>query len=40
MLQEDAQKERWNKCPPLRKDFYIEDPEVANMLPEEVHRFR
>ncbi|XP_023719255.1 uncharacterized protein LOC111870865 isoform X3 [Cryptotermes secundus] len=37
---EEAQKERWSKCPPLRKDFYIEDPEVANMLPEEVQRFR
>ncbi|PNF17555.1 hypothetical protein B7P43_G15556 [Cryptotermes secundus] len=37
---EEAQKERWSKCPPLHKDFYIEDPEVANMLPEEVQRFR
>ncbi|KAJ4428936.1 hypothetical protein ANN_25932 [Periplaneta americana] len=40
LLQEEAQKERWSKCPPLLKDFYIEDPDVANMIPEEVERFR
>jgi hypothetical protein len=40
MLQEEAQKERWSKCPPLLKDFYVEDPVVAGMLPEEVQRFR
>ena len=40
LLQEEAQKERWSKLPKLLKDFYEEDPDVANMLPEEVERFR
>jgi len=40
LLQEEAQKERWNKLPDLLKDFYEEDPYVANMLPEEVEQFR
>ncbi|PSN29920.1 hypothetical protein C0J52_20712 [Blattella germanica] len=37
---EDAQKERWSKCPPLIKNFYIENPEVANMPAEEAQRIR
>lgn len=40
LLQEVAQKERWSKLPELLKDFYEEDADVANMLPEEVSRFR
>jgi len=39
-LQEEAEKERWSKLPKLLKDFYEEDPDVADMLPEEVERFR
>ncbi|XP_021914078.1 probable ATP-dependent RNA helicase DDX43 isoform X2 [Zootermopsis nevadensis] len=39
-IYDEAQKERWNKCPPLLKDFYIEDPHVASMLPEEVQKLR
>ncbi|XP_054747630.1 probable ATP-dependent RNA helicase DDX43 [Anastrepha obliqua] len=31
---------RWAKCPPLTKNFYKEDPEVANLTPEEVARIR
>jgi len=37
---EEAQKERWSKLPKLLKDFYEEDPDVADMSPEEVERFR
>nr|CAD7449975.1 unnamed protein product [Timema bartmani] len=37
---EEAQKERWAQLPPLKKNFYIEDPAVAAMLPEEVANFR
>jgi hypothetical protein len=40
LLQEEAQKERWSKLPELWKDFYEEDPDIANMLPEEVEMFR
>ncbi|XP_066995104.1 probable ATP-dependent RNA helicase DDX43 isoform X2 [Anabrus simplex] len=39
-IYEEAQKERWSKCPPLDKDFYVEDPDVADMNPEEVSQFR
>ncbi|XP_036324102.1 probable ATP-dependent RNA helicase DDX43 [Rhagoletis pomonella] len=31
---------RWAKCPPLTKNFYNEDPEVTNLMPEEVERIR
>ncbi|GAB6029850.1 hypothetical protein CHUAL_005559 [Chamberlinius hualienensis] len=34
------QKERWEKLPPLKKYFYIEDPDVASMTNEEVSRIR
>ena len=37
---ERAQKERWAKCPELVKVFYSEHPEVAEMTPEEVDKFR
>ncbi|XP_033225758.1 probable ATP-dependent RNA helicase DDX43 [Belonocnema kinseyi] len=37
---EAAQKERWAKLPSLKKNFYVEDPEVANMSEEEVALFR
>lgn len=37
---EKNQKERWSKLPPIVKDFYIEDPKVANMPPAEVQRWR
>jgi len=40
LLQEEADKERWSKLPKILKEFYEEDPDVANMLPEEVKRFR
>ena len=39
-LQETAQKERWAKLPSLKKNFYVEDPEVANMTEEQVALFR
>lgn len=34
------QNDRWNKLPPIIKDFYKEDPAVANMSPSEVARWR
>ncbi|XP_055587469.1 uncharacterized protein LOC129739944 [Uranotaenia lowii] len=37
---DEARKERWQKCPPLTKNFYNELPEVANMTAEEVNTFR
>lgn len=37
---ENARKERWAKCPPLTKNFYLEVPEVANLRAEEVNRIR
>ncbi|XP_071449475.1 probable ATP-dependent RNA helicase DDX43 [Hetaerina americana] len=37
---EEAQKERLSKCPKMIKDFYQEDPAVANMTKEEVAEFR
>jgi hypothetical protein len=40
LLQEEAEKERLSKLPKLLKDVYEEDPDVANMLEEEVNRFR
>jgi len=40
LLQQEAQKERCSKLPKLMNDFYEEDPDVANMLPEEVEWFR
>ncbi|XP_067618674.1 probable ATP-dependent RNA helicase DDX43 [Eurosta solidaginis] len=42
-LNKKAKKERaarWSKLPELRKDFYNEDPEVANLTPREVARLR
>jgi hypothetical protein len=40
LLQEEGQKERLSKLPKLLKDFYEEDPDVANMLPEDVKMIR
>ncbi|XP_005185716.2 probable ATP-dependent RNA helicase DDX43 [Musca domestica] len=37
---EVERKKRWAKCPPLRKDFYKEHPDVANMNAEDVARIR
>ncbi|XP_073817416.1 probable ATP-dependent RNA helicase DDX43 [Musca autumnalis] len=37
---ETERKKRWAKCPPLRKDFYKEHPDVTNMNPEDVARIR
>ncbi|XP_061727461.1 uncharacterized protein LOC133532701 [Cydia pomonella] len=37
---EESQKERWSKLPPIVKDFYKEDPQVAAMSPAEVSRWR
>nr|QOS47394.1 DEAD-box DDX43 [Locusta migratoria] len=37
---EEAQKEKWSKLPPMIKNFYQEDPEVANMSPEHVAKYR
>ncbi|KAG7309274.1 hypothetical protein JYU34_005215 [Plutella xylostella] len=37
---DEQQSERWSKLPPIIKDFYKEDPEVANMSSEEVKRWR
>ncbi|XP_041358597.1 probable ATP-dependent RNA helicase DDX43 [Gigantopelta aegis] len=34
------EKKKFEGLPPIKKDFYIEDPNVANMYPEEVHQFR
>lgn len=36
----DHQQERWNKLPPIIKDFYKEDPTVSNMTPADVTRWR
>lgn len=32
--------EKWAKCPPLKKNFYEENPVVANMQENEVAKFR
>ena len=40
LLQEEGQKEWLSKLPKVLKDFYEEDADVANMLPEVVERFR
>ncbi|XP_013418694.1 probable ATP-dependent RNA helicase DDX43 [Lingula anatina] len=42
-LREDRAKNealKWKDYPPLKKQFYIEDPAVANMYPEEVAEIR
>lgn len=36
----EAQNNRWANLPPIIKDFYKEDPVVANMTPAEVTRWR
>lgn len=36
----EVQQNRWANLPPIIKDFYKEDPEVANMSPAEVTRWR
>lgn len=40
MLQKEEKAKRWAKCPPLTKNFYKEDHEVANLTPKEVARIR
>ncbi|TGZ47066.1 probable ATP-dependent RNA helicase DDX43 isoform X1 [Temnothorax longispinosus] len=37
---EERQKKRWAALPPIIKDFYKEDPDVANMPQSEVAHFR
>ncbi|CAB3227207.1 unnamed protein product [Arctia plantaginis] len=37
---DQEQQDRWAKLPPIVKDFYQEDPVVANMSPDEVKRWR
>ncbi|KAG7165067.1 ATP-dependent RNA helicase DDX43-like, partial [Homarus americanus] len=37
---ERIEKERWAVQPPIEKNLYIEDPEIANMSYAEVQRFR
>lgn len=37
---ENHQQERWKNLPPIIKDFYQEDPEISNMNPAEVSRWR
>jgi len=37
---DEAQKAKWEKCPPLTKCFYREHKEVAAMSPEQVDEFR
>ncbi|KAH0567041.1 probable ATP-dependent RNA helicase DDX43 isoform X2 [Cotesia glomerata] len=38
--QKNFEQERWKHLKPLKKNFYIEDPQVANMSPEEAARIR
>jgi len=35
-----AQKAKWEKCPPLKKDFYQEHPDVTKMGKKQVEEFR
>lgn len=37
---DEARKARWEKCPLMVKNFYIEHPDVTNMTDEEVEKFR
>lgn len=37
---EEFMKVKWQEFPPIKKDFYIEDVDVANLEPQEVERFR
>ncbi|KPJ09026.1 putative ATP-dependent RNA helicase DDX43 [Papilio machaon] len=37
---DQADKERWAKLPPIVKNFYIEDPEVSSMSPNQVEQWR
>ncbi|KPJ17941.1 putative ATP-dependent RNA helicase DDX43 [Papilio machaon] len=37
---DQAQKERWDKLPPIVKNFYEEDPEVSKMSPKQVAEWR
>lgn len=39
-FQDEFQKQKWAKCPNLKKNFYFEDPEVAEMSKETVDRIR
>ncbi|XP_014297364.1 probable ATP-dependent RNA helicase DDX43 [Microplitis demolitor] len=38
--QKEFERKRWKDLKPLKKNFYNEDPEVANMSPEEVAQIR
>ena len=37
---EQAQREKWARCPKLIKEFYTEHPEVAAMTKDQVEAFR
>ncbi|XP_078672369.1 putative ATP-dependent RNA helicase DDX43 [Branchiostoma floridae x Branchiostoma belcheri] len=37
---EAMEAKKWEHCPQIKKNFYFEDPGVANMTPEEVEEFR
>lgn len=36
----EATKQRWAKAPPIEKNFYVEDPMVAAMHPDDVKQYR
>lgn len=38
--QEEENQRRWAQLPPLQKNFYQEDPDVANMSAEKVEAIR
>lgn len=40
LLQEERQKKKWSALPPIKKNFYIEDPVVTNMSEEKVAYIR
>lgn len=39
-IKEEENKKRWARLPPLKKNFYVEHPDVTNMSPEKVASIR
>lgn len=39
-MQEEENRKKWAKLPPLKKNFYTEHPDVTNMSPEKVAAIR
>lgn len=39
-FQDEFQQQKWSKCATIRKNFYIEDPEVAQLSKEMVEQIR